>query len=37
MLTILIISILVGGLLIAAGMTMKGKGDRGEQKRDEKN
>ena len=37
MLTILIISILAGGLLIAAGMTMKGKGDRGEQKRDEKN
>lgn len=30
MLTILIISILAGGLLIAAGMTMKGKGNRGE-------
>ena len=30
MLSILIISILAGGLLIAAGMTMKGKSDIGE-------
>ena len=37
MLTVLIISILAGGLLIAGGMTMKGKGDRDEWKRDKKN